>query len=127
MKQLILIAVLCLTIKSNAQVNVSGKFLNSKATYTVYEMEEDSTYSLIKSTDKVKHKYSIDLEDNKTYIVKFTNEDNKVKSMRFISYDSGYIDLDVEFKSNKNAYVTIKDRKAKVKRTTEPLLAVVTE
>jgi hypothetical protein len=47
--------------------------------------------------------------------------------MRFISYEVGEIDLDIEFNSTKNAYITIKDGKAKVKRTSEQLLAVITE
>jgi len=127
MKQLILSVVLCLTLKSNAQVVVSGNFLKSKATFVVYEMEKDSTYSIIQSSKKVKRGYTLDFEENKIYLVKFTNEDNKVKAMKFISYESGYIDLDIEFSSPKNAYVTIKDGKPKVKKTSEPLLAVITE
>ena len=127
MKQLILSVVLCLTIKSNAQVVVSGNFIKSKATFTVYEMEQDSTYSIIQNSTKVKRSYTLELEDNKTYLVKFISADNKVKAMRFISYEIGEIDLDIEFSSSKNAYITIKDGKAKVKRTSEQLLAVITE
>ena len=127
MKQLILSVVLCLTIKSNAQVVVSGNFIKSKATFTVYEMEQDSTYSIIQNSTKVKRNYTLELEDNKTYLVKFISADNKVKAMRFISYEIGEIDLDIEFSSSKNAYITIKDGKAKVKRTSEQLLAVITE
>jgi hypothetical protein len=127
MKGLILSVVLCLTIKSNAQVVVSGNFIKSKATFTVYEMEKDSTYSIIQNSTKVKRNYILELEDNKTYLVKFINKDNKVKAMRFISYEVGEIDLDIEFNSTKNAYITIKDGKAKVKRTSEQLLAVITE
>jgi hypothetical protein len=44
--------------------------------------------------------------------------------MKFISYQSGEIDLDVNFKTTKDAYVTIKNNKAYVKRTNEKLLAV---
>jgi hypothetical protein len=127
MKGLILSVVLCLTIKSNAQVTVNGNFIKSKATFTVYEMEKDSTYSIIQNSTKVKRNYTLELEDNKTYLVKFINKDNKVKAMRFISYEVGEIDLDIEFNSTKNAYITIKDGKAKVKRTSEQLLAVITE
>jgi hypothetical protein len=127
MKSLILSVVLCLTIKSNAQVIVSGNFIKSKATFTVYEMEKDSTYSIIQNSTKVKRNYTLELEDNKTYLVKFINKDNKVKAMKFISYEVGEIDLDIEFNSAKNAYITIKDGKAKVKRTSEQLLAVITE
>lgn len=127
MKTLILSVVLCLTIKSNAQVVVSGNFIKSKATFTVYEMEKDSTYSIIQNSTKVKRNYTLELEDNKTYLVKFISVDNKVKAMKFISYEIGEIDLDIEFSSSKNAYITIKDGKAKVKRTSEPLLAVITE
>jgi len=127
MKSLILSVVLCLTIKSNAQVIVSGNFLKSKATFTVYEMEKDSTYSIIQNSTKVKRNYTLELEDNKTYLVKFISADNKVKAMKFISYEVGEIDLDIEFSSSKNAYITIKDGKAKVKRTSEQLLAVITE
>lgn len=127
MKGLILSVVLCLTIKSNAQVIVSGNFIKSKATFTVYEMEQDSTYSIIQNSTKVKRNYTLELEDNKTYLVKFISADNKVKAMKFISYEVGLIDLDIEFSSSKNAYITIKDGKAKVKRTSEQLLAVITE
>lgn len=127
MKSLILSVVLCLTIKSNAQVVVSGNFIKSKATFTVYEMEKDSTYSIIQNSTKVKRSYTLELEDNKTYLVKFISADNKVKAMKFISYEIGEIDLDIEFSSSKNAYITIKDGKAKVKRTSEQLLAVITE
>jgi hypothetical protein len=127
MKGLILSVVLCLTIKSNAQVIVSGNFIKSKATFTVYEMEKDSTYSIIQNSTKVKRNYTLELEDNKTYLVKFISADNKVKAMKFISYEVGLIDLDIEFSSSKNAYITIKDGKAKVKRTSEQLLAVITE
>ena len=120
-----MVAVLGVTLTTKAQVIVSGKFLDDKATFRVYEMQEDSTFAEISSDrwgyDKPKHKYAMELQENVTYIVKFTNTENKSKTMKFISYQSGDIDLDVNFKTPKNAYVTIKNNRAYVKRTNEEL------
>ena len=123
-----MVAMFGVAFTTKAQVIVSGKFVNDKATYQIYEMLEDSTFAEI-STDrwsynKAKSKYAIELEENVTYIVKFTNTENKSKTMKFISYQSGDIDLDVNFKVPQNAYVTIKNNKAYLKRTNEPLLVI---
>jgi len=121
-----MVAMLGVTLTTKAQVIVSGKFVDAKATFRVYEMQEDSTFAEISANltnnAKPKHRYAIELEENKVYVVKFINEDDKTKSMKFISYQSGEIDLD--FKTTKDAYVTIKNNKAYVKRTNEKLLAV---
>jgi hypothetical protein len=123
---IVMVAMLGVTLTTKAQVIVSGKFVDAKATFRVYEMQEDSTFAEISANltnnAKPKHRYAIELEENKVYVVKFINEDDKTKSMKFISYQSGEIDLD--FKTTKDAYVTIKNNKAYVKRTNEKLLAV---
>jgi hypothetical protein len=125
---IVMVAMLGVTLTTKAQVIVSGKFVDAKATFRVYEMQEDSTFAEISANltnnAKPKHRYAIELEENKVYVVKFINEDDKTKSMKFISYQSGEIDLDVNFKTTKDAYVTIKNNKAYVKRTNEKLLAV---
>ena len=119
-----MVAMLGVTLVTKAQVLVSGKFVDDKAVCQIYEMQSDSSYCLLEATTKVKHKYLLKFEVNKIYLVKFTNKDNKSKTMRFISYQSGNIDLDVDFKTSKNAYVTIKNNKTYLKRTNEPLLVI---
>ena len=120
-----MVAMFGVAFTTKAQVIVSGKFVDDKATYQLYEMQEDSTFAEISvdrwGYDKPKHKYAMELQENVTYIVKFTNTENKSKTMKFIAYQSGDINLDVNFKIPKNAYVTIKNNKAYLKRTNEEL------
>lgn len=124
---ILMVAMLGVTLTTNAQVFVKGKFLNDKATLKIYEMQADSSFCEVANDrwdyTKAKRKYELELEQNVTYIVKFTNKDMVSKTMQFIAYQSGDIELDVEFKTKKNAYITIKNNRAYVKRTTDQLIA----
>ena len=118
---LFLIFTIVVGLTSKAQVQISGNFMKSKASYTVYEMQKDSTFKEVLSVNN-KRGYSATIEPNTYYVFKFTNKDNKTKYMRFYSYQNANVEIDVEFKTTKNAFVVVKNNRPHVKRTNEPLL-----
>jgi hypothetical protein len=103
------------TTVTKAQVEVSGKFIKEKGSYVVYEKQLDSSYNEIFS-ELNKRDYLVELDTNKMYVFKFTNKENIVKYMTFISHQSKDVILDVEFKTTLNATVIIKNDKVYMKR-----------
>jgi hypothetical protein len=103
------------TTITKAQVEVSGKFIKEKGSYVVYEKQPDSSYNEIFSEINERD-YLVELDTNKTYVFKFTNKENIVKYMTFISYQSKNVILDVEFMTTLNATVVIKNDKVYMKR-----------
>jgi hypothetical protein len=106
----ILVAILY-TFSINATINsktliFKGNYQSAKLVkYEVYTVNQDSTINFLYSKSTFK-KFSINLEVNKIYLIKFIDQKNKVKYACIHVEKEGEFQVNVDFNRNDSATMT---------------------
>lgn len=83
--------------KDKYHLIVEGSFLNQKnVNYTVYEMNHEGTFVSIDRVHARKY-FSIVLDVNRKYIIRFEDKEHNVKFLLIDATDSGNFEVDVDF------------------------------
>lgn len=97
---LLLVSLVSLSTPSTTPFNtftLQGKFISENSVnYEVYVVNPDSSLQLIE-TDKSLKFFSIDLEVEKEYVIKFTSKTNETKYLYVSASEYGGFGIDVDF------------------------------
>lgn len=97
---LLLVSLVSLSTPTPTHLNtfiLQGKFISEHSVnYEVYVVNSDSSLQLIE-TDKSLKFFSIDLEVDKEYVIKFTSKTNETKYLYVSAEEYGGFGIDVDF------------------------------